>query len=105
MTTPDPAIKLAEETALWLEVLRRRLDMFETRIDRFDEALSENNEATARIDKNTAEVVSLLHSWKGAIKTADGIGKVLRPLAMIVGALATIAGSIWGFFHMGGAKP
>jgi hypothetical protein len=75
-------------------------------MDRFDEALSDSTQTIDRIERNTVEVVDLLHSFKGAIRTAEGLGKVMKPLAAIVAALATVGGSLWGFFQVvkGGGK-
>jgi hypothetical protein len=102
----EPQSEAAADQALWIEVIRRKMDVLEARVDRIDEALSANDERTARIDRNTSELVSLLQSWKGAIATAEMVGKVMKPLAAIVGALVALAGSVWGVFQMvkGGGK-
>lgn len=57
--------------------------------------LNRNTTATEAVKTNTAEVVELLASFRGAFKVLEGLGKVARPLAYI----STVVGAVlaaWG---------
>lgn len=71
--------------------LAAELDLYRTalaiRIDKLEEGLLANTEATERVDRNTAELVLILNSWKGAMVVIDFLGKLAKPLAAIGAAL------------------
>lgn len=58
---------------------------------RFRVELAENTGATKRIESNTAEMLDVFESWKGAMKVLNWIGKAAKPVGWIVGMGASIA--------------
>ncbi|CAM8658728.1 hypothetical protein MCEMIEM13_01535 [Comamonadaceae bacterium] len=65
--------------------------------------LEENTATTQRVDANTAELVDLLQSFKGAFAVFDLIGRAARPL----GYIAAAGTALWGLFVAlkGGGAP
>lgn len=57
----------------------------------FRAELAENTNATKRIEANTAEMLDVFESWKGAMKVLNWIGKAAKPLGYVVGLGASIA--------------
>jgi hypothetical protein len=53
--------------------------------------LAENTSATKRIESNTAEMLDVFESWKGAMKVLNWIGKAAKPVGWIVGMCASMA--------------
>lgn len=56
--------------------------------------LAENTTATKQVQSDTSELVSLLNSFKGAMKVLDMLGKLARPLSYI----AMAGSAFWGLF-------
>lgn len=56
--------------------------------------LAENTRATRAVAGNTAELVELFQSFKGAIKVLNWLGKLAKPMAYIVG-LGTAMLGFW----------
>ena len=65
--------------------------------------LAENTSATKRIEANTAEMLDVFESWKGAMKVLTWIGKAAKPLGYLVGLGASIA-AFWAALK-GGVHP
>lgn len=86
--------------ALWRQVYGERLDSLSDRQVEMNAQLQENTEATQRIEASTGELVTMLESWKGAMRVLEMIGKVAKPIGMI----ATACAAVWGFMHMGAPK-
>lgn len=65
--------------------------------------LEENTATTRRVDANTAELVELFNSFKGAFTVFDLIGRAARP----VGYIAAACAALWGLFVAvkGGGAP
>lgn len=53
--------------------------------------LKENTDATNSIKADTAELLEAFHSFKGALKVLEWIGKAAKPIGYIVGMGASIA--------------
>lgn len=79
-----------DQLASELDLYRRALSL---RIDRIEQQLEQNTETTERVDKNTAELVSMLNSWKGAMNVLEFLGRFAKPVAAI-GALCS-AWFVW----------
>ena len=60
----------------------------------FQRLLKENTDATNSIKADTAELVEAFHSFKGAMKVLEWIGKAAKPL----GYIATFVGAIVGIW-------
>ena len=57
----------------------------------FRHLLKENTDATNAIKADTAELLEAFHSFKGAMKVLEWIGKAAKPLGYVVGLGASIA--------------
>ncbi len=57
----------------------------------FRRLLKENTDDTKAIKADTAELVEAFHSFKGAMKVLDWIGKAAKPLGYVVGLGASVA--------------
>lgn len=68
------------------EVTAVKLEQAQFRVE-----LAENTQATKRIESNTAEMLDVFESWKGAMKVLNWIGKAAKPVGWIVGMCASIA--------------
>lgn len=65
--------------------------------------LKENTDATKRIEANTAEMLDVFESFKGAMKVLNWIGKAAKPMGYVVGLCASIA-AFWAALK-GGVSP
>lgn len=62
--------------------------------------LSDNSAATARVEQNTAEMLAVFESWRGAMKVMEMIGRLAKPLGYIVGLGASVA-AFWAAMKSG----
>lgn len=62
--------------------------------------LAANTETIAQIKTDTAEMLGVFESWKGAMKVMEMIGKLAKPLGYIVGLGASIA-AFWAAMKSG----
>ena len=53
--------------------------------------LAANTETIAQIKTDTAEMLSVFESWKGAMRAMEMLGKLAKPLGYIVGLGASMA--------------
>ena len=53
--------------------------------------LAENTETIKEIKTDTADMLEVFESWKGAMRVMEMIGKLAKPLGYIVGFLASVA--------------
>ena len=95
----------AAEMKRRLAEIEEQLEAGKQRMDKLQAMLDENTAATKRIDTNTAELVSLFGNLSGAFKVLEGLGKLAKPLAALLGLGAAAVG-LWhtlkGGFHIGG---
>ncbi|MDQ8046833.1 MAG: hypothetical protein REI11_19675 [Patulibacter sp.] len=77
--------------------IHQRLDAGDRRMQRIEDSLASNTAATARVESNTAELLDWFASGKGAFKVLEGLGKLAKPLASIVG-LGVAVGGMWATF-------
>ncbi len=91
--------ELAEEDkrmdSLTDEVTAIKLEQAQFRVE-----LAENTNATKRIEANTAEMLDVFESWKGAMKVLNWIGKAAKPIGYVVGLGASIA-AFWAALKAG----
>lgn len=80
------------------EVTAIKLEQAQFRVE-----LAENTNATKRIEDNTAEMLDVFESWKGAMKVLNWIGKAAKPIGYVVGVGASIA-AFWAALK-GGVHP
>jgi hypothetical protein len=62
--------------------------------------LAENTETIKQIKTDTADMLDVFESWKGAMKALELIGKLAKPLGYIVGLGASIA-AFWAAMKSG----
>ena len=62
--------------------------------------LAANTETIAQIKTDTAEMLSVFESWKGAMKVMEMIGRLAKPLGYIVGLGASMA-AFWAAMKSG----
>ena len=62
--------------------------------------LAANTETIEQIKTDTAEMLSVFESWKGAMKVMEMIGKLAKPLGYIVGFGASVA-AFWAAVKSG----
>lgn len=77
------------------EVTAIKLEQAQFRVE-----LAENTNATKRIEANTAEMLDVFESWKGAMKVLNWIGKAAKPLGYVVGLGASIT-AFWAALKAG----
>ena len=63
--------------------------------------LAENTETIKEIKTDTAEMLEVFESWKGAMRVMEMLGKLAKPLGYIVGFGASVA-ALWGAIKTGG---
>ena len=62
--------------------------------------LAENTETIKEIKTDTADMLEVFESWKGAMRVMEMIGKLAKPLGYIVGLGASIA-AFWAAIKSG----
>jgi hypothetical protein len=84
-----------EDIATDLDHWRKGID---NRLDVLEEKLAENTDATEgvkaqmqSVKDDTAELVQILNSWKGAMRVFDFVGKLAKP----IGAVVTFCLALW----------
>ena len=65
--------------------------------------LAANTETIAQIKTDTAEMLSVFESWKGAMRAMEMLGKLAKPLGYFVGLGASMA-AFWAALK-GGVNP
>lgn len=85
----------------WRAGLGARLDLQDQQIDSVRGELTENTKAVksidarlARLEAATVDLLDTFHSWQGAMKVLEMIGKAAKPMAAIAGLLAAL-GAFW----------
>ncbi len=66
----------------------------------FRHLLKENTDATNAIKADTAELLEAFHSFKGAMKVLEWIGKAAKPIGYIAGLCASVA-AFWAAMKSG----
>ena len=62
--------------------------------------LAENTETINEIKTNTADMLEVFESWKGAMRVMEMLGKLAKPLGYIVGFGASVA-AFWAALKSG----
>lgn len=62
--------------------------------------LAENTETINEIKTDTADMLEVFESWKGAMRVMEMIGKLAKPLGYIVGFGASVA-AFWAAIKSG----
>ena len=77
------------------EVYSLKADMTDTRT-----LLKANSDSTARVEANTADMLTVFESWRGAMKALEMIGRLAKPLGYIAALAASIVAT-WAAFKAG----
>jgi len=80
-----------------ITAIHSRLDAGDARMARIEKSLAANTAATRRVETNTSDLVDLFESFKGAFKVLEGLGKIAKPVAAVVGLGAALL-SLWAGF-------
>ena len=62
--------------------------------------LAENAETINKIKTDTADMLEVFESWKGAMRVMEMLGKLAKPLGYIVGFVASVA-AFWASMKSG----
>lgn len=67
------------------------------------ELLAKNTETINQIKTDTADMLAVFESWRGAMKALEMIGRLAKPLGYIVTLGAALAAA-WATIKSGGAR-
>ncbi|RYF80353.1 MAG: hypothetical protein EOO29_14185 [Comamonadaceae bacterium] len=73
----------------------RRVGHLEGNVDALRQDVAENTTATRNVERNTADLIEIFLSWKGAFKVLDQMGKLAKPL----GAIFVLGAAMIGFWQ------
>lgn len=62
--------------------------------------LAKNTETINEIKTDTADMLAVFESWKGAMRVMEMLGKLAKPLGYIVGFVASVA-ALWATIKSG----
>lgn len=81
----------------FIKSLHAKVVQMEQRVDATADATTKNTESIEQIRKNTQDIVDTFSALSGGFRVLQGLGRVAKPLAYIVGLVtATItAYSAW----------
>jgi len=90
----DPRIDAA------IENLNARVAQIERDMAANAEITARNTDLIQQIDRNTQDIVDTFQALSGGFRVLQGLGRIARPLACIVGLVAAVltAGSAWRGF-------
>lgn len=77
-----------------LGAIHDRLDASDRRMKAIEDGLRANTEITRRVDDSTRELVEAFGAMQGAMKVLGWIGKLAKPVGVIVAAAAAVV-SFW----------
>lgn len=86
----------------WHDYVRINFSEHAERLAEFEKKLDANSAATARVESSTRDIVEMMESWKGAMKTIGAVGTALRPLTWILAFCTALLGlwaavkQVWG---------
>jgi hypothetical protein len=89
-----PERRLSPRSREWRDQVNQRLNDGGLQMKAMHTELQANTAATLQVQADTAELVSLLNSFKGAFKVFDLVGKAAKPLSYIAMAVS----ALWGLF-------
>lgn len=86
----DPNTQVSSDA--WRHYARDKFHGQEARMDAFEKKLDAAVAATERVELATADVVSTLASWNGAMQIIESTGRFLKPLTYIIAFCTAIIG-------------
>lgn len=96
---PDQYYSEAFIKSLHGQVVQMKDDLAECRSDLadFKQATQRNTESIDRVEKNTRDIVDTFQALAGGFKVLQGLGRLAKPLAYIVGLVTAVitAYSAW----------
>jgi hypothetical protein len=97
----DAAVEQAVLTA-WRAYASGKFEAQEIRMNDIENKLDQNSAATARVEASTLGIVDMMENWDGAMKVIEIIGKVLKPITIIVGFCTAVVAFYYGVKHGSG---
>lgn len=95
--TQPPSSSSAAELHPEIVAIHARLDAGDKRMARIETSLEANTAVTTRVESNTSDLVGLFETFKGGFKALEGLGKIAKPVAALVGLGAALV-SAWAAF-------
>lgn len=83
-----------------MDLMKRHLESVQQQLDLVTAIDSKQSAAIDTLVTNTAEILEVFASWKGAMKVLDYLGRVAKPLGYIV-ALGASAMAVWTAYRTG----
>ena len=83
-----------------LAVMKDQLAKMQEQLDKVTALDAAQSGAIGKLVENTAEILEVFASWKGAMKVLDYLGKVAKPLGYIVALGAGVMG-LWAALRSG----
>lgn len=99
-TTTYEGPERRSEFRRWRESIDKRMDDTAHCMRGLRADVDNNTKATADVKKDTAELVELLHSVKGAFKVLGWIGAASKPIGFIAAAAVAVTG-LWTSIKLG----
>ena len=83
-----------QEYLQWRNEVDRRLDKGAETMRELRDDIAANTKVTESVQTDTSELVALLHSFKGAFKVLEILGKLAKPLGYIVALVGGVLGLV-----------
>lgn len=87
--------------AQWRADVQSSLSCGAERMSRIETELGNNTRETVAVKESTRELVDILNSFKGALKVLDFMGRLAKPIGLIVAA----AGGLYVWLKTGTPPP
>lgn len=81
-----------------LDELRTRVDQLQDEVQELRFDMKENTRATEEVVKNTADIVDIMESAKGAWKVLEALSKIAKAIAMVLVFCGLMLAAIKGYF-------
>jgi hypothetical protein len=82
---------------LWRQVLDRQVDTLRDKIDAMDQRIELAEKRIDTIHDNTAEAVTILRDWKGAMAVLKFTAKFVAPIGAIITTVAAVIAAFKAF--------
>lgn len=69
-----------------------RMNGFADDLTQLRASMEQNNASTEEVKKNTAEMLDVFESWKGAMKVLEWFGSIAKPIGYIAAAVGAVVG-------------
>jgi hypothetical protein len=83
-----------------MDLMKRHMESVQQQLDLVTAIDSKQSAAIDTLVANTAEILEVFSSWKGAMKVLDYLGKIAKPIGYIV-ALGASLMAVWTAYRTG----